>query len=207
MGRNTKPDAAQTRHGHPPSPVYTVLALVDESNLMGASRTLNRRLDWLLLREYLIDPAAGREPLEFVIYVGLPPSMPAYQEQRDKKLKFVHWLRTNGFLVVIKDGSPAEDGRYKANMDVMMAIDGIALATEMRPDIVVLVTGDSDFGYLALTLRRRGIRVEVAAIAQTLGNELRASANTIIDLRDLFDRFEALHGDSQLSGGENLMDE
>lgn len=185
---------------------YKVLAIVDESNLMGAARTFNRRLDWQRLRDYLIDPEEGREPLEFVVYVGLPPSMPAYLEQREKKLKFVHWLRTNGFLVVTKDGSPTEDGRFKANVDVLMAIDGVALATEMRPDIVVLVTGDSDFAHLALTLRRRGIRVEVAAIAQTLGNELRASANSIIDLRELFNSFEGLRGDAQLIGGENVMD-
>lgn len=171
-----------------------VLALVDESNLLGAARVLNRRLDWNQIRDYLADPEQGRELLEFVVYVGLPPAgMSAYQEQRDKKLRFVYWLRTNGFLVVAKDGSPTEDCRFKADMDVMMAIDGVALAAEMRPDTVILVTGDSDFAYLALTLRRRGIRVEVAAIAQTLGNELRASANDVIDLRKLFNRFEEMY--------------
>jgi uncharacterized LabA/DUF88 family protein len=186
---------------------YKVLALVDESNLMGSARAFNRRLDWQRLRQYLINADEGREAIEFVVYVGLPPSMPAYQEQRDKKLKFVYWLRTNGFLVLTKDGAPTEDGRYKANVDVMMAIDGVALATEMRPDVVVLVTGDSDFAHLALTLRRRGIRVEVAAIDQMLGNDLRASANGIIALRELFNQFEALHTDAQLVGNETAMDQ
>jgi len=207
MARNAPQNGPHARHRDTPPSIYKVLALVDESNLMGAARTFNRRLDWQLLRDYLIDPEEGREPLEFVVYVGLPPSMPAYQEQREKKLKFVYWLRTNGFLVVTKDGSPTEDGRFKANVDVMMAIDGVALAAEMRPDIVVLVTGDSDFAHLALTLRRRGIRVEVAAIAQTLGNELRASANSIIDLRELFNSFEGLRGDAQVIGSESVLDQ
>jgi hypothetical protein len=31
------------------------------------------------------------------------------------------------------DGSPAEEGHYKANVDVMMAIDAVELSLEMRP--------------------------------------------------------------------------
>jgi len=32
-----------------------------------------------------------------VIYAGLPPAMPEWQNERDKKNKFLHWLRSNGF--------------------------------------------------------------------------------------------------------------
>ncbi|NJO47919.1 MAG: NYN domain-containing protein, partial [Oscillatoriales cyanobacterium RM2_1_1] len=39
-------------------------------------------------------------------------------------------------------------------------------------------------------LRRRGIRVEVASVEQSLGNDLKMSANSIVDLIELFDRFE-----------------
>jgi uncharacterized LabA/DUF88 family protein len=60
--------------------------------------------------------------IETVVYAGLPPAIPAWQEERDKKNKFIQWLRSNGFMVVTKDGSPAEEGDYKANVDVMMAI-------------------------------------------------------------------------------------
>ena len=52
--------------------------------------------------------------------------------QRDRKNKFVHWLRSNGFMAVTKDGAPAEEGHYKANVDVMMAIDALELSIEMR---------------------------------------------------------------------------
>ena len=65
---------------------------------------------------------------------GCRRRLPAWQDERDKKNKFVHWLRSNGFMVVTKDGSPAEEGHYKANVDVMMAIDAIELSVEMRPD-------------------------------------------------------------------------
>jgi uncharacterized LabA/DUF88 family protein len=116
--------------------------------------------------------------------------MPIWQEERDKKNKFVQWLRSNGFMVVTKDGSPAEEGRYKANVDVMMAIDALELSVEMQPDVVILVTGDTDFAYLAIKLRRRGIRVEVASVSQNLGNLLRSAANDVIDLAPLFRTFD-----------------
>jgi len=38
---------------------------------------------------------------------------------------------------------------YEANIDIVMAMDAIEMALDVQPDIVVLVTGDSDFAYLA----------------------------------------------------------
>jgi hypothetical protein len=55
---------------------------------------------------------------------------------------------------------------------------------------VILVTGDADFAYLAIKLRRHGIRVEVASVAANLGNILRSAANDVIDLAPLFRTFE-----------------
>jgi len=170
-----------------------VLVLVDESNVGSSVRTAGRGLDWIRLRDFLAGPETGRDLIEMVVYAGLPPAIPAWQEERDKKNKFVHWLRSNGFMVVTKDGSPAEEGHYKANVDVMMAIDALELSIEMRPDIVILVTGDADFAYLAIKLRRHGIRVEVASVAANLGNILRSAANDVIDLAPLFRTFEIMN--------------
>jgi uncharacterized LabA/DUF88 family protein len=142
-----------------------VLVLVDESNVGSSVRTAGRGLDWLKLRDFLAGPNTGRDLIEMVVYAGLPPAIPTWQDERDRKNKFVHWLRSNGFMVVTKDGAPAEEGHYKANVDVMMAIDALELSIEMRPDVVILVTGDADFAYLATKLRRHGIRVEVASVA------------------------------------------
>ena len=60
-------------------------------------------------------------------------------------------------------------------------------------NVVVLVTGDADFAHLALQLRRRGIRVEVAATTQTLGTGLKGAANEVIDLVPLFETFELMN--------------
>ncbi|HXM34836.1 MAG TPA: NYN domain-containing protein [Pyrinomonadaceae bacterium] len=174
------------------APRSRVLVLVDESNVGSSVRTAGRGLDWLKLREFLASQNTGRELIEMVVYAGLPPAIPAWQEERDKKNKFMHWLRSNGFMVVTKDGAPAEEGHYKANVDVMMAIDALELSIEMRPDVVILVTGDADFAYLAIKLRRHGIRVEVASVAANLGQILRSAANDVIDLAPLFRTFEIM---------------
>jgi uncharacterized LabA/DUF88 family protein len=179
------PKRAQSESARP-----RLLVLVDESNIGSSVRTVGRGLDWLKLRDFLAGPNTGRELIEMVVYAGLPPPIPIWQDERDKKNKFMHWLRSNGFMVVTKDGAPAEEGRYKANVDVMMAIDALELSVEMQPDVVILVTGDADFAYLAIKLRRRGIRVEVASVAQNLGNILRSTANEVIDLAPLFRTFE-----------------
>lgn len=169
-----------------------VLVLVDESNVGSSVRTAGRGLDWLRLREFLAGADSGRELIEMVVYAGLPPAIPLWQDERDKKNKFIYWLRSNGFMVVTKDGAPAEEGHYKANVDVMMAIDALELSVEMEPDVVILVTGDADFAYLATKLRRRGIRVEVASVSQNLGGVLKAAANAVIDLAPLFRTFEIM---------------
>ena len=174
------------------APCPKLLVLVDESNVGSSVRTAGRGLDWLRLREFLAGADSGRDLIEMVVYAGLPPAIPLWQDERDKKIKFVYWLRSNGFIVVTKDGAPAEEGHYKANVDVMMAIDALELSVEMQPDVVILVTGDADFAYLATKLRRRGIRVEVASVNQNLGGVLKAAANAVIDLAPLFRTFELM---------------
>lgn len=177
-----------------PAPLHTIrsLVLVDESNVVSSAWASKRSLDWIRLRDFLCDATLGRTLIEMVVYVGLPPVMAVWQNEREKKNKFIHWLRSNGFLVVTKDGSPAEEGHYKSNVDVMMAIDAVELSVAMQPDVVTLVTGDADFAYLALQLRRRGIRVEVASVSGNLGSGLKSSANAVIDLAPLLATFEPL---------------
>src|SRR5438128_1855525 len=170
-----------------------VLVLVDESNVSSSVRTAGRGLDWLKLRDFLAGPNSGRDLIEMVVYAGLPPAILTWQDERDRKNKFVHWLRSNGFMVVTKDGASAEEGCYKANRDVMMAIAALELSIGMRPDVGIGVTGDADFAYLATKLRRHGIRVEVASVAANLGHILRSAANDVIDLAGLFRTFEIMN--------------
>jgi uncharacterized LabA/DUF88 family protein len=155
------------------------LIFIDEGNLTGICSKLNRSIDWLKLREQL---SRGHDVLEVFIYAGLPPTTPEWVEFRAKRERFLHWLETETFYVIRKQGRPTSAQAYKANVDLMMAVEATELAIELRPETIILVTGDGDFGFLACKLRRRGIRVEVAAFENNLGEDLRISANAFIDL-------------------------
>jgi hypothetical protein len=89
-----------------------VLVFVDESNVVSSVRPLGRKLNWLKLRDHLASADRGRELIEMVIYAGLPPPTPEWQTERDKKNKFLHWLRSNGFLVVVGKFQSLEDAIY-----------------------------------------------------------------------------------------------
>ena len=168
------------------------MVFVDEANVTrAASKNFKRNFDWLRFRDYLENGVGeDRQLVEMVIYVGLPPATPEWMEKREAKRHYIHWLRSQGFMVYEKSGQPRANGWYKANVDVIMAIDAIDLSLRIKPDTVVLVTGDADFAHLALTIRREGIKVEVASVPQTLSSELKTSASSIIDLSDLFLSFE-----------------
>ncbi len=118
-----------------------VLIFVDESNVVSSVRALGRKLEWIKLRDYLTKAEEGRKLIEMVVYAGLPPPMVEWQSERERKSKFLHWLRSNGFLVVAKEGSPGDGRHYKANVDVLMAIDAVELSVEMRPDVSSLSLG------------------------------------------------------------------
>ncbi|KXS56870.1 MAG: hypothetical protein AMR96_00345 [Candidatus Adiutrix intracellularis] len=169
-----------------------ILVFVDEANVTrAASKNFKRNFDWLKFRNYLENGVGeDRQLVEMVIYVGLPPATPEWLEKREAKHHYIHWLRSQGFLVYEKSGQPRANGWYKANVDVIMAIDAMDLSLRIKPDIVTLVTGDADFAHLALTIRREGIKVEVASVPPTLSSELRTSASSVIDLSDLFLSFE-----------------
>lgn len=169
-----------------------ILVFVDEANVTrAASKNFKRNFDWLRFRNYLENGVGqDRELVEMVIYVGLPPATPEWMEKREAKRHYIHWLRSQGFLVYEKSGQPRANGWYKANVDVIMAIDAMDLSLRIKPDVVTLVTGDADFAHLALTIRREGIKVEVASVPQTLSSELKTSASSLIDLSDLFMSFD-----------------
>lgn len=76
--------------------------------------------------------STAHELIEMVIYVGLPPLGSDWEAEREKKNKYLHWLRSNAFLVMAKDGSPGDGKHYKANVDVLIAIDAVELSVEMR---------------------------------------------------------------------------
>lgn len=170
-----------------------VMIFVDFANFAHAARSFNRRPDLITLRDYLANPEQGRALLEMVVYLGLPPDKKPEEmpEQWKNRRDFVHKLRTslenNGIMTVTHLGKANRDAPddYTANVDILMAMDALEFALEAHPDIVVLVTGDQDFSYLAKKLRRKGIRVEAANIERQIG-PLKMAVNSFVNLDEHF---------------------
>ncbi len=170
------------------------LIFVDEANFQKSARAANFRPDIVALRNWLRDEGR-RQIVEMVAYIGLPPDRRAedmpdnWARAYDSKHRLRMALENNGILVVAWRGKQLfgyDPPRFAANIDMLMAMDALEFALDARPDVVVLVTGDGDFSYLANKLRRRGIRVEAASLPNSLSAELRRSVHQVIDLRDFF---------------------
>jgi len=157
---------------------------VDDSNLVGICRTRNKDLDWIKLRDFIVEKSEGDNLIEMVVYVGLPPLTPTLIERREGKEKYVHWLRSQGFLVHTHNGSPVKDDptNYSANVDILMALSCFELSTRNKPDVVVIVTADGDFAPLLMFLRQYGLTVEIASVEEGIGSTLKDFANRVIDL-------------------------
>lgn len=170
------------------------LIFVDEANFQKGARAAGFRPDIVGLRNWLRD-GGRRQVVEMVVYLGLPPErrpddMPEnWARAYDSKHRLRMALENNGIMVVAWRGKQLfgyDPPRFAANIDMLMAMDALEFAIDARPDVVVLVTGDGDFSYLANKLRRRGIRVEAAALAGTLSAELKRAVHQVIDLKTFF---------------------
>lgn len=100
---------------------------------------------------------------------------------------FFEALTQNGIELKMKDVQEFASGQKKADWDVGMAIDAVAIAPKV--DVVVLVTGDGDFVPLIEHLQSRGVLCEVVAFDSSTNARLKEIASSFLDLSsdpDLF---------------------
>lgn len=145
----------------------------DYANTNAAFQGCNLQPDFRDLADYLSE---GRFLVEAHAYVPIDPRNPRARE-RD-----VDRLWNSGWLVHTKLGSIAGD-TYKCDLDVEITLDLMRTAEIVKPDIIVLLSGDKDFVPVILELRKRGIRVEVAAFpGVNAAREVSLKASGFIDL-------------------------
>ena len=187
-----------------------VMIFVDQSNFYHAAQSQGRFADLIKLKEYLADPNQGRLLIEMVVYFGFPPVVrdmpPNWRNVTDAMHKTKDVLEHNGIMTVVHHGKWTdndEDGnpRFSANVDVLMAMDALEFAIDVNPDVVVLVTGDQDFAYLAEKLRRKGIRVEAANVEKQMAANLKKSVNAFLDLKDFLNGLPEARGLSDYASG------
>ena len=71
----------------------------------------------------------------------------------------------------------------KNSTDIALAVDAIDLAVAERPDVVVIVSSDSDFAPLVIRLREKGCRVEGIGQEGKTGDDAKPVYDGFVDLR------------------------
>jgi uncharacterized LabA/DUF88 family protein len=175
-----------------------VVVVMDFANIDRSSRDQGLRMDYdHLLNEYLANQSEGRFLQAASAYVPLDPRN---EHGRDAN---IDRLWKAGFIVKTKVGTIAGDS-YKCNLDIEMVMDVMKSVYEMKPDILVLASGDVDFVPMVLELRSSGIYVEVAGFTNSTSSLLRERASSFINLDTYCDEF---FGQDNPEGENNPEDE
>lgn len=98
---------------------------------------------------------------------------------------FLETLTDSGIEVKTKPLITYRNGNQKADWDVGITVDAVALASHI--DVLVLVSGDGDFVPLGIYLQSRGVRFEVAAFDQSVSQILVESSQVFHNLSEITD--------------------
>jgi uncharacterized LabA/DUF88 family protein len=158
-------------------PAQRVAVLADAQNLYHTAQSLHsRNVDYDAL---LSEAVADRELVRALAYV--------IRADSPEEESFFDALTEIGFETKIKEIRTFGDGSKKADWDVGMSLDAVTLADHV--DVVVLCTGDGDFGRLCSHLRHEGVRVEVMGFSESTADSLVDAADAHVDLSERIDRF------------------
>lgn len=152
-----------------------VAVFLDYANINASSRQRNCNVDYGALLDYLATEDEGRTLQVAYAYVPIAP------RQEHAMDATINELWQKGYIVKSKVGTIAGD-TYKCDFDVEMTLDISRIAYVNAPDVVVIVSGDSDFIPIVLDLRERGIRVEVAAFEFAMSRQLALKSSGFINL-------------------------
>ncbi|HZU00188.1 MAG TPA: NYN domain-containing protein [Ktedonobacteraceae bacterium] len=158
-----------------------VVLFLDYANISRAARDRRYRLDYHHLLHYV---GEGRFLVDAHCYVPINPR----NEHRADGV--IEELWRSGYIVNTKMGTIA-GGTYKCNFDVEITMDVLKVVYQVRPDIVVLASGDADFVPLIQEVRKSGVRVEVAAFEGTAGAGVLLKCSGFIDLAVYYDGYLA----------------
>src|SRR5947199_8974512 len=171
-----------------------VVFFLDYANINRAAREKRYRLDYHDLLQYV---GEARFLVDAHCYV---PINPRNEHRLDGDIEE---LWRSGYIVNTKRGTIA-GGTYKCNFDVEITMDMLKVVYQVKPDIVVLASGDSDFIPLIQEVRKSGVRVEVAAFEETAGVDIMLKCSGFIDLAVYYEGYLAAQNGEQ---GEESVEE
>ncbi len=149
-----------------------VAFFLDYANINRAASSQGVEIDYNHLLNYI---GEGRFLIDAYCYVPLDPRN---EHQLDRK---INDLWSNGYLVSKKIGVIAGD-TYKCNFDVEMAMDVMKIAHNVKPEIIVIGSGDVDLVPLVIELRKMGIRVEIACFKDAMSRKLSLHCSDFVSL-------------------------
>jgi len=147
-----------------------VAIFIDGSNLFYAALQLGIEIDYTKLLSCL---TSGSRLLRSFFYTGVDTT-------NEKQQGFLLWMRRNGYRVIAKDLVQLPDGSKKANLDVEIAVDMMALVGAY--DTALLVSGDGDLAYAVDAVSYRGARVEVVSLRSMTSDSLINVADRYVDM-------------------------
>jgi len=150
-----------------------VAIFIDGANLFYAAMHLNLEIDYTKLLRSL---TKGRQLLRAYFYTPV-------DNGNDKQQGFLLWMRRNGYRVFTKDLVYLPDGSKKANMDVEITVDMLALAKYC--DTLILLSGDGDLAYAVNAIAYQGVQVEVVSLSSMTSETLIDVADSYTDLDEI----------------------
>jgi uncharacterized LabA/DUF88 family protein len=145
---------------------------IDTQNLYHSAKNLYRSK--VNFGQVMKEALAGRVLIRCVSYV--------IRTESEEEKGFFEALNKLGIETKVKDIRIFAGGAKKADWDIGMAIDTVAMAEKL--DVVVLATGDGDFVPLVEYLKSRGCQVEVISFGKSASGQLRETADDFTDLCD-----------------------
>lgn len=151
-------------------PGQRVVVLIDGQNLYLSAKARGAKPDY----KAIMNAVNGREIVRAIVYNIAPEGV--------DQSKFVYAMESMGYEVRSKRPRLLPDGSFKADWDMQIAIDALALADKV--DAMVILTGDSDFIPLIHALKSKGVKAEVMSFPETTGKELMEASDVYKEITD-----------------------
>ncbi len=155
-----------------------VAVFVDMQNIYyGSKNALKNKVDFRKLLEVGV---RGRKLVRAIAYL--------VDLDRVNQDSFIYVLKSIGYEIKLKEPKKFYNWdrvEYKADWDMGIAIDAIAITENGKADVVVIMSGDGDFVDLINYLKAKGIRVEVISFKSITAKEIIQAADEYIDLEEI----------------------
>jgi uncharacterized LabA/DUF88 family protein len=144
---------------------------IDTQNLYHSAKNLYKAK--VNFGQVVKEAVAGRNLIRAIAYV--------IRTESEEEKGFFEALNKLGIETKVKDIRIFAGGAKKADWDIGMAIDAVAMGQKL--DTVILATGDGDFVPLVEYLKYTyGVQVEVIAFGKSSSGQLREAADDFVDI-------------------------